>query len=233
MKNQMRRVCFFSTTFLLMSCLSTRQEELPQSWIRSVTQKMRNGCKLKDSSGFSADIILNNSSSARVEAIWDDKGRFSGQLINTLGEDFLSFHIDEQGQFKTNQEIEESESLFNALDLLAQIGSEKTRYLLCSGLFISDSLSSHVRTAQQSADLDTKLVAMNTVLRLRSSISPLTSSSKIVQVKSKVSTDSWIFPRSVAQIDWEGRIQDQKILPLSLTVATDVTAIRLSFLDFD
>ena len=225
--------CFFSVAAGLTACVSAPHSELPQSWINSVARKMQSLCQLKTRSGFSADIILNNVVSSRVEAVWDDVGRLSGQLINPLGEDFVSFQIDEFGQFKTNQEIDESESLFQALELLARMGSLQTRYLLCSGLFISSEDTTTNPSADFSALKERTLATTETSLHLLSSVSRGTTNPSQVLVNSKVSTDSWWFKRAVAEIHWHGKLEREALLPTAVTVSSDVASIRLSFHDFD
>ncbi|MEY2987158.1 MAG: hypothetical protein RJB13_679 [Pseudomonadota bacterium] len=225
--------CFFSIVFGLMACVSAPHAELPKNWLISIAGKMKNVCKLKVNSGFSADIILNNAVSSQVEAIWDSSGRLSGQLINSLGEDYLSFQIDEFGQFKTNQEIDENQSLFQALELLARIGSLQTRYLLCSGLFVSDRDEKEAQSPQLHAVQERTLAAAQTSFHLKSFVSRNLENSEQVLVKSKVSTDNWLFRKSIAEIDWKGQLAKNSLQPISLAVSSDVASIRLSFRDFD
>ncbi len=233
MNSRFLKFLFVPGVFGLTACVSSRHATMPKTWLASATRKIQRVCELNSRSGFSADIVLNNAASARVEAVWNNAGRLSGQLINTLGEDFLSFQIDEFGQFKTTQAIDDSESMFQALELLAQIGPLQTRYLLCSGLFVSSSDNDTVPPTELSSVLERKLITSQATFHLLSSISPSASNNAHVNVKSHVSTNGFIFRKSVAEVAWQGRIEQDRIHPNRLTISSDTASIRLLFHDFD
>lgn len=221
-----------AASLLLSSCVTARSTDVSLPWLKTVFTRMQSHCPLSARSGFSADIVLNNSASARVEAIWDERGWFSGQLINALGEDYLSFRIDDTGRLTASQTVDESDALFQALDLLAQIGPSETRLLLCSGLFHNQTGKLRQET-KLSAQKQRQLQSTSRSLQLTSELLSPEANPKVIAVASEITTDGLIFKRAIASIRWQGQLTDTGISPTSLTVTSELATLKLLFHDFD
>lgn len=225
-------LCLLAGLFLS-SCVSARTVEVSLPWLKTVVSGMQSHCPLSARSGFSADIVLNKSASARVEAIWDERGWFSGQLINALGEDYLSFRIDENDRLTASQTVDESDTLFQALDLLAQIGSGETRLLLCSGLFFHSSIEKQGRANALHARHQRSLQSSSRSLQLTSEVLNPESNPSTVAVESEITTDGILFKRKIASIRWQGQLTETGISPKSLLVTSELATLKLLFHDFD
>jgi hypothetical protein len=153
--------------------------------------------------------------------------------VNAIGEDVLNFKIDSSGFLQTDNSFLKSESLLQALEFLAQLGSQKTRSLLCSGLFVQPLKLSQSSDRAITSEVETVVENSGSQWRVRSRVLPDTHDDSTVVVETEIFTDSFFFRKSLAKISWRGKRLKKTIQPNSLLIFTSQSEIKLSFLDFE
>jgi hypothetical protein len=184
-------------------------------------------------SGFTADLLVSNQGGARIDAAWDASGLLNGQVVNAIGEDVLNFKINSSGFLQTDNSFLRSESLVQALEFLAQLGSQKTRSLLCSGLFVQPFKLSQSSDHAKATELEANVENAGSQWRVRSRVLPDRHDDSTVVVETEIFTDSFFFRKSLARISWRGKRLEKTIQPKSLIIYTSQSEIKLSFRDFE
>ncbi len=229
-----RRLIFsFLIVLLLPGCVTTSRQLISEAWAVQTVSSLREGCQLSLKSGFTADLLVSNQGGARIDAAWDASGLLNGQVVNAIGEDVLNFKINSSGFLQTDNSFLKSESLVQALEFLAQLGSQKTRSLLCSGLFVQPFKLSQSSDRAKATELEAVVENAGSQWRVRSRVLPDTHDDSTVVVETEIFTDSFFFRKSLAKISWRGKRLEKTIQPKSLIIYTSQSEIKLSFLDFE
>jgi hypothetical protein len=225
---------FLILVFLLPTgCVTTPRKVISEAWVEQSILSLREGCKLSLKSGFTADLLVSNQGGARIDAAWDASGLLNGQVVNAIGEDVLNFKIDSSGFLQTDNSFLESESLVQALEFLAQLGSQKTRSLLCSGLFVQPLKLSQSSDRAIASEVETVVENSGSQWRIGSRVLPDSQDDSTVVVETTIFSDSFFFRKSLAKISWRGKRLKKTIQPNSLLIITSQSEIKLSFLDFE
>ncbi|NBO37301.1 hypothetical protein EBU99_01825 [bacterium] len=224
---------FFTLVNAPLGCVTIRANEPTKEWIQSTKTALELGCKSTSRGGFSADLSIPSQGSARIEAVWDATGYLSGQVINTLGEDLVNFKIDSSGVLQTDASLPRGSALSLALDFLAQIGAKRTRSLLCSGLFVAQNDLQLVAQHDKSNKTESVIEAGNFNWLLNSTLTPSDVDPQTVEVDSQIMSDSFLFRRILAKVNWKGKKQEERIRPFEMTIQAEQTIVKLLFLDFD
>lgn len=218
-------------------CVSTQGNTWPTAVLRAQISDLRESCRIRDRSGFSADISVADQGSAKIDAVWDASGNLDGQVINALGEDILNFRIDSAGILQTDASLKPGAMLGSALDFLAELGTEKTRLLICSGLFLAGNEETGNSFGKVNAKIEFNLATHSSKWRLSSQLFPKLQPGKTtpdeLQIATSVTKPDLLFSKTVATIEWQGKRQGNLMRPQSLTVNSARSTIRLSILDFD
>lgn len=218
-------------------CVSTQTHVWPIAHLRAQISDLRESCKIRERSGFSADLSVADQGSAKVEAVWDSSGNLDGQVINALGEDILNFRIDSAGILQTDASLQQGAMLGSALDFLAELGTEKTRLLICSGLFLAGNEETGNSFGKENAKIEFNLATHSSKWRLSSQLIAKSQASRTLpdelRIVTNVTKPELLFSKSIAVIEWQGKKQGNLMKPQSLTVNSARSKIRLSILDFD
>jgi hypothetical protein len=218
-------------------CVSTQGNIWPTALLRTQISNLRESCRINERSGFSADLSVADQGSAKIEAVWDSSGNLDGQVINALGEDILNFRIDSAGILQTDTSVQQGAMLGSALDFLAELGTVKTRLLICSGLFLAGNEETGNSFGRENAKVEFNLETHSSKWRLSSQLISKSQSAKILpdelHIVTNVSKPELFFSKSVAVIEWQGKKQGNLMKPQSLSVNSARLKIRLSILDFD
>lgn len=220
----------------LTACITSKQAPWPPSLLRSHILSLRDSCQLTDKSGFTADLGLSDRDSARIEAAWDSSGNLNGQVINPLGEDLMNFRIDSSGVLQSDVSVKQGAALGPALEFLAELGTTKTRQLLCSGLFLSANEQFAQSFGQELPKIDFTLSTHGTDWRLTSELiqtEPDQPSNDRLTIKTDVTTSDLFFRRTIASIEWKGQKKGRYMRPILLTLRSSQSSLKLSFLDFE
>lgn len=226
-------IFLFLIFFFLPGCTTTPRKVISEAWVEQTVLSLSEGCRFSLNSGFTADLLVSNQVGARIDAAWDASGLLNGQVVNAIGEDFLNFRIDSSGILQTDNSFLKSESLVQALEFLAQLGSQKTRSLLCSGLFVQPFTLSQSSEHAKANEIETIVENSGSRWRMRSRVLRDTQNDSTVVVETNIMTDSYFFRRSLATINWRGKRQEKAIQPTFLLIRAGQAEIKLSFLDFE
>ncbi|MFZ9520123.1 MAG: hypothetical protein ACO3A4_06560 [Silvanigrellaceae bacterium] len=231
--------CFllFPALLLTQACISTQPYTWPQPALKAHLSALREGCKLGETSGFSADVSFSSQGTARIEAAWDRSGNLNGQLVNPLGEDLLNFRIESNGILNTDVGLRNSPSLAMALEFLAELGTLKTRYLLCSGLYFAAMDQLAPKLGDEVSRVEETLKTQSSIWKFSSELVPVIKG-KIatvdeIQIASTVKLADAIFNKKIVSILWTGKKTGRRMAPQFLTIISNQNEIKLSFLDFD
>jgi hypothetical protein len=237
MRNQMNGFSLFPALLLAQACISAATYPWPQPALKSHLAALREGCQLTSTSGFSADVSFSNQGTARIEAAWDSAGNLNGQLVNPLGEDLLNFRIESNGVLNTDAALKNSPSLGMALEFLAELGTLKTRYLLCSGLYFAAIDQLTPRLGDEESKVEEAIKTNGSVWKFTAELQPIFKDNvpahDELQISSVVKSADAIFNKKIVSIMWKGKKIGRKMQPKLLTINSNQNEIRLSFLDFD
>lgn len=215
------------------ACTTTTTHALPKDWLEYAINGLKEGCHLTPTSGFIADLGIMNQGGARIEAIWNHEGHLEGQILNAIGEDILTFNIDRSGSLRIDKDVKKTDSVVQALDFIAHLGSQETRSLFCSGLF-ADPKANFLATAYDNiAKKEFVSVSGAAVWYTLSKILPHQKDESQIIVNTKVSSKSFFFKKTVAGITWRGLRKGKKYMPTSLLITVNNLDAKLSFLDFE
>lgn len=224
-------------TFALCGCATTQKYSWSQSLLRDHISSLRESCNVTAQSGFTADLSVSEQGTSRMDAAWDSHGNLNGQVVNPLGEDLLNFKIDSTGVLQTDVSIRQSAILGTALEFLAELGTQRTRQLLCSGLFLSGTDQLGQGYGHETSELEFTLNARGSQWHVKSNLYPImqgeTVKSDEVRIITQVTTAEWLFRQSIASIEWRGKKIGRFIRPQQLYIRSSRASVRLSFLDFD
>lgn len=227
------RIFLFLIFLLLPGCVTTPRKVISEAWVEQTVLSLSEGCRFSLNSGFTADLLVSNQVGARIDAAWDASGLLNGQVVNAIGEDVLNFRIDSSGVLQSDNSFLKSESLVQALEFLAQLGSQKTRSLLCSGLFVQPFKLSPSSERAKASEIETVVENSGSRWRVRSRVLRDTQNDSTVVVETDIITDSFFFRKSLATIHWRGKRLEKTIQPKFLLIRTGQSEIKLSFLDFE
>lgn len=228
-----RLILLGSLLLFLTGCITTQTHKVSAAWLEKTLPALDAGCRITASSGFAADLSIINQGGARIEAVWDLKQQLNGQILNAIGEDILNFNIDSAGFLKLDNTSAKGESLLQALDFLAQLGAERTRLLLCSGLFESPA-NLHTPTQRiRPGEQEFIATTAGTHWLVNSKVRPDPTDDSQILIETKISSDSLFIRRTLATISWKGLRAEKKVTPTLLIVKTSQFEIKLSFLDFE
>ncbi|MEY4066365.1 MAG: hypothetical protein RIR26_2573 [Pseudomonadota bacterium] len=234
MKYSKGLICVCSHILFTLGCVTLEREDAPSDqWLNRVMLSMSNTCRLKPKNGFSADLLVQKFGGVKIEGVWDFGGHLNGQILNPIGEDVLNFKLDSSGLLQTDASSQLDASTLNALSFLGQLGAQRTRLLLCSGMFL-DKLPEASGTANlAAAEKSYEIQLPDKNVSLKSKLKPRVNNEQSFTVNSVVKTDSFFISRTLARIEWEGNFQENTIEPRALRITTPQTEISLSFLDFE
>ncbi|NBW80125.1 hypothetical protein EBR21_00070, partial [bacterium] len=173
MRNMYNALTLFPVLLLNHACISSAPYSWPQPALKSHVAALRDGCQLTSTSGFSADVSFSNQGTARIEAAWDGMGNLNGQILNPLGEDLLNFRIESNGLLNSDVALKNSPSLSLALEFLAELGTLKTRYLLCSGLYFAAINHLTPRLGDEESRVEENLKTNSSVWKFSSELQPV------------------------------------------------------------
>jgi hypothetical protein len=231
------RFAGFALSVFILSCASTRSYEWQQSNLREALMNLQKSCKLTSKSGFTAEAAIPSFGTARIDAAWDSAGNLNGQIVNTLGEDLLNFKIDGSGILQSDVGVRKDLALGIALDFLAELGTSKTRLLLCSGLFIASSEEYAQEFGREKSQINFNIKSTFSQWQVKSELTPMQPEDPKPQdslkIKSDVQTPGLFLNRTVANIEWIGTKKNGLFRPLEMTVKAGPQSIKLSFLDFE
>lgn len=223
--------------FLHSSCVSVSTQQLPPESFRSQLINLFDTCQMTKKSGFVADLSISSQGSMRVEAAWDNSGNLNGQIVNALGEDLLNFRIDTAGQLETDTTLSDPDTLSLTLEFLAELGSSKTRLLVCSGLYLVGRDYNKIKSENENQETNFTFEKRGLKWFLTSKISSITPSPLMtpeqMKISTRVSSQNYLFKKSVANIEWMGEQRNKRLVPRELMIRTLKTTLKLSFLDFD
>lgn len=218
-------------------CVSRQAEQWSQISLRNGVANLRKGCQLTAKSGFTAELSLTNQGTTRIDAAWDNAGHLNGQVVNALGEDLINFKIDGSGILQTDVTLKKEVALGSALEFLAELGTAKTRLLLCSGLFLAGNEAHAQSFGQESSKAEFDVRTHSSHWRVDSNLKsaqPNTARPEDeLKVSTEVKTSGTFFRRLVASVEWSGKKKEGFLRPEELTIHAGTTKIKLSFLDFE
>lgn len=222
---------------LLQGCVTQPISTWSATQLQTTISSINESCRLKENSGFTAELTASNQGSARLDAAWDKNGNLNGQVVNPLGEDVLNFRVDSSGVLQTDVSINQSAVLGTALEFLAELGTQRTRLLLCSGLYLAarEQLGNQAKTLTSEVEFDvlTRGNRWNLVSSLQPTMNGSTETNPDILVSTNVSAKKTFFKQSVAKIEWVAKVTRGKSQPKWLFIQTNSTNIKLLFLDFE
>lgn len=237
MRTQRLILIALSAALVNSGCVSRQAEQWSQISLRNGIANLRKGCQLNARSGFTAELSLTNQGTTRIDAAWDNAGHLNGQVVNALGEDLINFKIDGSGILQTDLILKKEVALGSALEFLAELGTAKTRLLLCSGLFLAGNENHAKSFGQESSIADFDVQTHTSHWRVDSKLKSVHPDSARpddeIKIITKVKTAGAFFSRAVASIEWSGKKKEGLLRPEEMTIQAGTTKIKLSFLDFE
>jgi hypothetical protein len=218
--------------------MSRPSEKWPAETLRNQTELLQKSCALTEKSGFTADLLLPERGSLRIDATWSLRGELTGQIVSPLGEDLANFRIDSSGQVLTDLDVENSLLLNSALHFLASLGPYQSRMLLCSGLFLKteDLLRTGPISTESERRFDLVTRTNRWFVSTELKLNPFQASHLVgqdLQISTTVATSNSIFSTHIATLEWTGIKKTKKIVPHNINIRTRGSDFRLLFLDFE
>jgi hypothetical protein len=227
-------VLLILSSLITFSCVSTERENGSSDIVLNrVISSLHNSCRMGPKNGFSADVLFHRTGGMRIEGVWDVAGHLNGQVLNPVGEDLLNFRIDSSGIIQTDSATPPDDAALHALNFLAQLGAQRTRLLLCSGLFLNETPSLTSNKYKITPENNYEIQTSEKSLHLESRLKKSPNDEKKFIIITRATSGAFFFTRTIANIEWIGAVGDNSIHPRILKIITPQTEITLSFLDYE
>lgn len=227
-------VSLILSSFISFSCVSMEREDGASDFaINRVIESLYNSCRMGPKNGFSADVLFHRTGGMRIEGVWDPAGHLNGQVLNPIGEDLLNFRLDSSGSIQTDSATPPDDAALHALNFLALLGAQRTRLLLCSGLFLNETPNLTNNRYKVTRENLYEIQSSEKSFHLKSRLTKSPNDEKEIIISSKATSGAFFFTRTVADIEWLGVLGENSIQPRILKIITPQTEIILSFLDYE